>query len=73
MQYLIGAIQWALSLGRLDVNTTVMTLVLFRTEPREGYLDRARRVVSFVVNFNHATIRIKTKELGLSSIPINTY
>ena len=29
-QSMIGAIQWAISLGRLDVNTLVMTLAFFR-------------------------------------------
>ena len=33
-QSMIGSIQWAISLGRLEVNTTVMTLVSFRVEPR---------------------------------------
>ena len=33
-QSIIGAIQWAVSLGILDVNTTVMTLASFRAEPR---------------------------------------
>ena len=28
-QLLVGAIQWAVSLGRLDVNTAVMTLASF--------------------------------------------
>ena len=72
-QYLIGAIQWAVSLGRLDVNTAVMTLASFRAEPREGHLDRARRVVSYLVKFKHATIRIRTEEPDLSSIPIIPY
>ena len=41
-QSLIGAIQWAIPLGRLHVNTAVMDLASFRSEPREGHLDRAR-------------------------------
>ena len=72
-QSLIGAIQWDVSLGRLDANTAVVTLASFRAEPREEHLDRARRVVSCVVKFKHAIIRIRTKEPGLSSIPIIYY
>ena len=59
-----------MSLGRLDVNTLVINLVSFSAEPRQGYLDRAKRVVSYLVKFKHATIRIRTEEHDLSSIPI---
>ena len=34
-QSLTGAIQCAVSLGRLDVNTVVVNPVLFRAEPRQ--------------------------------------
>ena len=44
-QSLLGDIQWAVSLGRIDVSTAVMTLYSFREEPRKGYLYRAKRVV----------------------------
>ena len=33
-QSLIGAIKWAVSLGRLDVNVSVIVLASFRAEPR---------------------------------------
>ena len=72
-QSLIGAIQWAVSLGRLDVNTAVVTLASFKDEPREGNLDRARQVVSCLVKFKHATIIIRTEETNLSSIPMTPY
>ena len=52
-QSLIGAIQLAIPLSKLDVNATIVTLASFRTEPREGHLDRARRVVSYLVQFKH--------------------
>ena len=72
-QSLIGAIQWAESLGRLDANIAIMNLALFRAELREGNLDRARRLVSYIVKFKHSTIRIGTEETGLSSISIAPY
>ena len=62
-----------MSLGRLDVNTAVKTLASFRAKPRKGHLDRARRVVSYLVKFKHATIRIRTEEPDLSFIPITPY
>ena len=59
-QSLIGSIQWAVSLGRLDVATAVMTLSGFRSVPRQGHLDRARRVVGYLSGMKHAVIRYRT-------------
>ena len=59
-QSLIGSIQWAISLGRLDVATAVMTLSGFRSVPRQGHLDRARRVVGYLSGMKHAVIRYRT-------------
>ena len=43
-QSLLGALQWAVSLGRLDVNTAVMTMASFRVEPKKGHMDRVKRI-----------------------------
>ena len=40
----------------------------FRAEPRKGYLDRSKRVVSFLANFEWATIRTRTEEPDFLSI-----
>ena len=47
-QSLIGAMLWAVSIGRIDITTAVMTLSGFRTAPRLGHLDSARRVLSLI-------------------------
>ena len=59
-QHLVGSIQWAVSLGSLDANAEIMTLASFRAEPRQGHLDRSKRVISYVVRFKHATARTRT-------------
>ena len=41
-QSMIGSLQWAVSLGRFDINTAVMTLSSFRVSPRKGHLKRAQ-------------------------------
>ena len=68
-QSLIGALQWTVSLGRIDVNTAVMTLSSFRVEPRKGHMDRIKRVYSYLAKMKHATIRIRTEEPDLSGLP----
>jgi len=58
-QSLIGAVQWAVSIGRLDVATAVMTLSKFRANPRKGHLARIRRVIGYLAKMKHATIRFR--------------
>lgn len=41
-QSIIGQLQWAVSLGRVDIATAVMTLSSFRAAPKEGHLNRAK-------------------------------
>ena len=41
-QSLIGSLQWAVTLGRLDIMTSVMSLSSFRACPREGHLRRVK-------------------------------
>jgi hypothetical protein len=72
-QSLVGAMQWAVSLGRFDISTAVMTLSGFRAAPRIGHLDRAKRVYGYLAQFKHATIRFRTHEPDYSSIPEQDY
>ena len=67
-QSLIGALQWAVSLGRFDICTAVMTLSSFRAAPRVGHLDRVKRVCGYLAKMRHATIRIRTDEPDYSDI-----
>ena len=41
-QSLIGSLQWAVTIGRFDIATAVMSLSSFRAAPRRGHLDRAK-------------------------------
>jgi hypothetical protein len=41
-QSLIRAMQWAVSIERLDIVTAVMSLSSFRAMPRRGHLERAK-------------------------------
>jgi hypothetical protein len=68
-QSLIGSPQWAVQLGRLDVTTAVMTLSSFRAAPRVGHLNRAKRLIGYLVKTKNAAIRIRTLMPDLSSLP----
>jgi hypothetical protein len=47
-QSLVGAMQWAISIGRWDIQSAVMTLSGFRPQPRQGHLDRIQRIYGFL-------------------------
>jgi hypothetical protein len=66
---MIGALQWAVTIGRFDINTAVMTLSAFRAAPRRGHLDRAKRIYGYLAKMRHAAIRIRTDEPDYSDIP----
>ena len=58
-QSMIGSLKWAVSLGRLDITTAVMTMSSFRVEPREGHMDRLKRIYGCLLLFKYAAVRIR--------------
>ena len=47
-QLLISSMQWAISLGRFDIQTAVMTLSGFRCAPRLGHMECDHRVCGYL-------------------------
>ena len=68
-QLLISLMQWAVSLGHLDVAAAVMMLSGFRPAPREGHLQCARCVVGCLCKFKHAALHFRTDEPDFSDLP----
>jgi len=68
-QSIIGALQWSISLGRLDIATAVMTLSGFCVAPRQGHMDRAQHVIAYLAKMRHALIRFQTEEPDFSGLP----
>jgi len=57
---LIGALQWCVTLGRFDIAVSVMTMSSFRAMPREGHLDRLKRIYGYLRKFPDGAIRFRT-------------
>ena len=68
-QSMVGALQWAASLGRLDIAAAVTPMSSFRVEPREGHMEQLKRMRGCLLCFKYAAIRIKPNEPGISDIP----
>ena len=72
-QTLIGQLQWLISLGRFDIAVHVMSLSRFRAQPRKGHLDRAKRIVGYLLFLPDGAIRFRTGEPDFSSLKDKEY
>ncbi|HEY9707536.1 MAG TPA: hypothetical protein V6D48_04970, partial [Oculatellaceae cyanobacterium] len=72
-QSLIGSLQWAISLGRFDIATAVMSMSSFHEAPWRGHLKRLQCITGYLVKMKHATIRFCTHEPDYSDLPSKDY
>ncbi|GAX11913.1 hypothetical protein FisN_UnNu034 [Fistulifera solaris] len=68
-QSLIGALQWLVTIGRIDIFTAVMSMSSFRSEPRFGHMDRVKRIYGYLYKFRHSAIRVDVSEPDYSTLP----
>ena len=45
----------------------------FRAAPRQGHLDRAKRIMGYLVKMKHGFIRVRTGEPDFSDLPKQRY
>jgi hypothetical protein len=57
---MIGAMQWAVALGRIDIFAATMTMSGFRAAPHEGHLVRLKRVYAYLRNYRKTSIKFRT-------------
>ena len=72
-QTLVGQLQWLISLGHFDIAIHVMSLSRFRAQPRKGHLDRAKRIVGYLLFLPDGAIRFRTGEPDFSSLNDQEY
>jgi hypothetical protein len=70
---LIGMLQWAVTLGRIEIATAVMTMSSFRAAPRKGHLERLMRIFGFLRNFKGSSIKFRTGMPDYSMYPEDHY
>ena len=46
---MVGQLQWLVTLGRFDIHAQVATMSRFTAAPRQGHLDRLKRIYSYVI------------------------
>jgi hypothetical protein len=59
-QSMIGALQWAVTLGRFDILMGVTAMSSFRISPRQGHLDRLKRIYGYLKRQPEGAVRFRT-------------
>ena len=72
-QTLVGQLQWLISPGHFDIAVHVMSLSRFRAQPRKGHLDRAKRIVGYLLFLPDGAVRFRTGEPDFSSLNDQEY
>jgi hypothetical protein len=61
-QSMIGALQWMVTIGRLDITTAVMNMSGFRVAPCTSHLERVKRNYGYLSKMLHSAICVRTNE-----------
>jgi hypothetical protein len=67
-QMLIGCAQWAVTLGRMDIQYATNTLARYNAKPREGHKKRALHLFGYLKHFQNAKLHLDPNPLDLSGI-----
>ena len=66
---MVGQLQWLITLGRFDIQAQVITMSRFRAQPRQGHLERLKRIHAYVIRAKDYTTRFRTTEPDYSCLP----
>ena len=66
---MVGQLQWLVTLGRFDIHAQVATMSRFRTAPRQGHMDRIKRIYSYATRTKDYAIMFRTEKPDYSFLP----
>ena len=66
---MVGQLQWLVTLGRFDIHTQVASMSRLRAAPRQGHMDRLKRIYSFANRTKDYAIRFRIDQPDYSFIP----
>ena len=66
---MVGQLQWLITLGRFDVQARVITMSRIRAQPRQGHLERLKRIYAYVIRTKDYATRFRTTEPDYSYLP----
>ena len=57
---MVGQLQWLVSLGRFDFHAQVASMSRLRAAPRQGHMDRLKRIYSYAIRTGDYAMRFRT-------------
>ena len=66
---MVGQLQWLVTLGRFYIHAQVATMSRFRAAPRQGHMDRLKRIYSCAIRTKEYAIRFRTEKPDYSFLP----
>ena len=66
---MVGQLQWLVTLGRFDIHAQVATMSRFRAAPRQGHMDRLKRIYSYAIRTKDYATRFRTEQPDYSFLP----
>ena len=66
---MVGQLQWLVTLGRFDIHAQEATMSRFRAAPRQGHMDRLKRIYSYAIRTKDYAIRFRTEQPDYSFLP----
>ena len=66
---MVGQLQWLVTLGRFDIYAQVATMSRFRAAPRQGHMDRLKKIYSYAIMTKDYAIRFRTEQPDYSFLP----
>ena len=66
---MVGQLQWLVTLGRSDIHDQVATMSRFRAAPRQGHMDRLKRIYSYAIRSKDYANRFRTDQPDYSFLP----
>ena len=69
----VGQLIWFSGLGRFDIEVHIMTITRLRQHPRTGHIERFKKIIGYLANFPHGSLRYRLHEPDNSNLPHREY
>ena len=66
---MVGQLQWLATLGRFDLCPQVVTMSRFRAAPRQGHMNRLKRICTYAIRTKDYAVRFRTDQPDYSFLP----
>ena len=66
---MVGQLQWLVTLGSFDIHAQVATMSRFIAAPRQGHMDRLKRIYSYAITMKDYGIRFRADQPDYSFLP----